>query len=53
MNGIIDTMTTARDFSRLPEPVRLDATVTSADERPVADPDDVRSVEQLLGLTDN
>lgn len=46
-------MTTGRDFTHLPEQVRLDQTVTSADERPVADPDDVRSVEQLLGINDH
>lgn len=44
---------TARDFTRLPEPVSLDSTVTSADERPVASPEDVQSVEQLLGLNDH
>jgi hypothetical protein len=46
-------MTTDRDFTRLPEPLRLESTVAGADDRPVADADDVRSVEQLLGLTDH
>jgi hypothetical protein len=50
---MIDRMTTGRDFTRLPEPVRLDSTVTSADERPLPDSDDVRSVEQLLGVNDH
>jgi hypothetical protein len=34
---------TARDFSRLPEPVRLDETVTISDERPVQAPEGDRN----------
>lgn len=45
-------MTAGRDFSRLPDQVSLDSIVTSADERPVPDPDEVRSLEQLLGATE-
>lgn len=36
---------TARDFTRLPEPVTLEATVTSADERPVQAPEGDRNVD--------
>ncbi|GAA4371315.1 hypothetical protein [Nocardioides caricicola] len=46
-------MTTGRDYTRLPEPVTLDSTVTGKDDRPQQDPDDLRSVEQLLGITEN
>ena len=34
---------TARDFSQLPEQVRLEETITSADERPVQAPEGARN----------
>ena len=43
----------ARDYRRLPEPIRLEDTVEARDPRPLADPDAVRNVDQHAALRDD
>ena len=42
-----------RDYSKLPEPIRLEDTVEEHDATPVADPDAVRNVDQHAALRDD
>ncbi len=42
----------SRDFTHLPEPVRLEDTVAEHDAEPVAEADDVRNPDQHAALRD-
>jgi hypothetical protein len=47
---MIDRMTTGRDFTRLPEPVRLDDTVAGVDSAPVQAPEGDRDNDRWDAL---
>ena len=43
----------SRDYTRLPEPTRLEDTVAEHDTQPTGDPDAVRNTDQHAALRDD